>query len=72
MTKKEMKRKLDIVMLGCMNAAIYCSEKGYDSQRKEAIHEAVGVLQSASILKLIDDNEFSNICHILCNTTLRW
>lgn len=72
MTKEEMIRRLDCVMLTNLNHAIWCHDKDYMMQAREDINVCYGVMFSASILGVIDSEEFDNINHTLSHTSIKW
>lgn len=72
MTKEEMIKKLDIVMKQPLNHAIWAHDGGLKRTARNEIETCYGVLFSASILGLINEEEFENINHTLAHTNLPW
>lgn len=72
MTKKEMRKNIDIIMLNELNDAIDSCEKGYAFCAGQSIAKARGIMHTASILGLLTDEEFSNINHTLAYTNMQF
>ena len=72
MTKKEMRKNIDIVMLNTLNDAIDSCEKGYTFCAGQSIAKARGIMHTASILGLLTDEEFNNINYTLAYTNMQF
>jgi hypothetical protein len=72
MTKKEMRKSIDIVMLNTLNDALNSCEKGFTFCAGQSIAKARGIMHTASILELLTDEEFENINHTLAYTSMQF
>ncbi len=72
MTKKEMMKHLDSMMMTMLKCAIRSADANNEHCAKEELEMATGIMFSASALGLLSKKEFENINHCLSHTGIRW
>lgn len=72
MTKKEMIRKLDSMMMVVLDGAIRCADTKNEYCVRDELQNASGIMLSASALGLLSKEEFENINYCLTHTSMRW
>ena len=65
MTKKEMQKNVDRIMMVCLEGAIKCADQGMKYCFEMGQNHCSGILLTASSLQLVNDIEFNNINNII-------